>query len=200
MLLPRTFYARDPLVVAAELIGKKLVRRRRGQLLVGRIVEAEAYIGEDDPACHAFHGLTPRTSVMYGEPGHAYVYFTYGMYHMLNVVTMPRGFPSAILIRALEPLAGGHVMARLRGRRRQIDWTSGPGKLCVALDIDSRLNGQDLCRKEGTLWIEAGQRREELAWTPRIGISSGHNHLWRCFEAGNRFVSKSKWNPPNEIP
>lgn len=193
--MDRGFFERDTLKVAAELIGKKLVRRRRGRLLVGRIVETEAYIGQDDPACHASRGLTPRTSVMFEQPGRAYVYFTYGMYNMLNVVTMPEGFPAAVLIRAVEPLEGGAVMARLRGCPQPRDWASGPGKLCVAFDINLGLNRSDLCDASGRLWIGAGQPRGALAWTPRIGIIAGSERLWRCIEAGSPFVSRSKFNP-----
>ncbi len=139
--LPRSFYRRDTLVVARELLGCILARREAGGVWTcGRIVETEAYIGEDDPACHAAAGLTPRTEVMYGEPGHAYVYFTYGMHHLLNVVTEPAGFPAAVLIRALHPLAGTERMARRRGRGDFRDLTAGPSRLCQALGIDLAFN------------------------------------------------------------
>src|SRR5574341_274818 len=130
------FYDRNTLDVTLELLGKYLVRRNEKRKWIGRIVEAEAYIGEEDPACHAFRGLTPRTKIMYGPPGHAYVYFTYGMHFMLNVVTEQQGFPAAVLIRALEPVSG------FNGDDPRP--ASGPGKLCKAMRIGRSLNGISL--------------------------------------------------------
>lgn len=188
MPLPRDFYAQPTLLVAEQLLGKLLVRLVGRGAIVGKIVEVEAYIGEDDPACHAARGPTRRNSVMYGEPGHAYVYFTYGMHHMLNFVTEPAGFPAAVLIRALEPVEGVELMRRWRKGRATRELTSGPAKLCQALRIDLSLNGADLCRPP--LYVEdSGTRPEKIIWAERIGIREGRDLLWRCYIAGNPFVS-----------
>ncbi len=167
--LPRSFYARDARAVARDLLGTVLARRAGPRVLRGRIVEAEAYLGEHDLACHARAGRTPRTDVMYGPPGTAYVYFTYGMHHCLNAVTEPEGRPAAVLIRALEPLEGLEAMARARGVVAPHLLASGPARLCQALGIDLRQNRADLRGPE--LWIEPGEEvpdRLVLA-SPRIG-------------------------------
>jgi DNA-3-methyladenine glycosylase len=178
--------------VARDLIGKTLVRHRDGQVLTGWIVETEAYIGEDDPACHAFHGLTARTRIMYGPPGFSYVYFTYGMYFMLNVVCEREGFPAAVLIRAVEPRAGLKKMMELRGSKHPNNLTSGPGKLCVAFDITTELNGIDLTTKTGVLRVCAGEDAPQVAWSGRIGIREGTDKPWRCYVPNNPFVSSGK--------
>ena len=195
--LGRNFYARKTLEVASGLLGATLVRRFRSGYLAGRIVEVEAYVGEDDPACHALHGRTKRTDVMYGPPGHAYVYFTYGMHFMLNVVTEAEGFPAAVLIRALEPLAGLALMRRRRGGVADRHLTSGPARLCEALGIDLKLNRTDLIR--GPLYIAAPEtpvHATRIQWTARIGIRNGIDRPWRCFESGNPFVSKGRPGAP----
>lgn len=190
MPLPRRFYNRDTLTVAERLLGKLLVYHSPEGELRGKIVETEAYVGEEDPACHAARGPTPRNAIMYGPPGHAYVYFTYGMYYMLNVITEKEGFPAAVLIRALEPVKGIPILQRNRGVTDFLKLTSGPGKLCQAFRIDSSLNGIDLCGSR--LFVEeGGEKRPKVVWTPRIGISAGLDKLWRCYIAGNRFVSKT---------
>ena len=188
--LPRHFYQRDTLIVARELLGKILVRRFEGELLSGRIVETEAYIGEDDPACHAARGLTPRTRPMFGPPGKAYVYFIYGMYYCLNAVTEREGFPAAVLIRALEPLGGIETMSARRGSPRPTNLTNGPGKLCQAMAIDKSLNetslqGEDLYILDGPTLAA-----ETIGSSPRIGIKVGTENPWRFFEKANPFVSK----------
>ncbi|NWG06584.1 MAG: DNA-3-methyladenine glycosylase [Chloroflexi bacterium] len=169
-ILPRDFYNRPTLTVARELIGARLVRILDGVKLVGLITEAEAYISQKDLACHARAGLTPRTQVMYGEPGHAYVYFTYGNHWMLNVVTEREGFPAAVLIRAIQPIEGVEVMS---GRRNGRD-TFGPGKLCQAMGIGRSENGVDLTETSSGLWIEAGIQVPNKAVTkgPRVGLNS----------------------------
>ena len=187
--LPREFFDRDTLAVARALIGQVLVRRTRAGLLTGRIVETEAYIGEDDPACHASHGRTPRTRVMYGPPGHSYVYFTYGMYFMLNVVSEREGFPAAVLIRAVEPVLGVSGMRRRRKVSADSGLTNGPGKLCIAFGIDLTLNGLDLTDPRSPLQIAAGDTASPVEWSPRIGIRQGTDRLWRCFLRDSRFVS-----------
>lgn len=167
--LPRGFYARSPLVVARALLGKQLVRRYRGEILSGEIVEVEAYAGEDDSASHAFRGRTARTETMFGPPGHAYVYFVYGMHYCLNVVTGSEGRASAVLIRALRPLAGAATMAGLRKGRRPV--ATGPGRLCQALALGREFDGHDLVNGE-RLWLEPYRAvpPREILRGPRIGI------------------------------
>lgn len=169
-ILPQSFYNRPTLTVARELIGAQLVRILDGVKLVGIITETEAYIGEEDQACHARAGRTPRTQVMYGPPGHAYVYFTYGNHWMLNAVTEREGFPAAVLIRAIWPIEGAEVMSARRGGRD----TFGPGKLCQALGIGQGENQADLTEPSSGLWIEAGVNVPDLSVTisPRVGLYS----------------------------
>ncbi|OGO50170.1 MAG: hypothetical protein A2Z30_05185 [Chloroflexi bacterium RBG_16_64_43] len=169
--LPRAFFARDTHLVARSLLGARLVRIDRGRRLSGVIVEAEAYIGEADLGCHARSGRTARNAVMFGEPGHAYVYFTYGMHWMLNVVTEAEGRPAAVLLRAIWPMEGVAAMRRRRGRQPLAD---GPGKLCQALGIDGRLNGLDLCRPGARLFFEKGKAFAEadIVRGPRVGLDS----------------------------
>lgn len=181
--LDPSFYKQTTLEIAETLLGKVLVRKLRSRLLAGRIVETEAYIGETDPACHAFRGETPRTRIMYGPPGYAYVYFTYGMHFMLNVVTEKAGFPAAVLIRALEPLEGFD--------NADPKPAAGPGKLCRAMSIDKSLNGVSLRGSE--LWIaedSLSASRMQVRWSPRIGISVGQEHIWRAYIYGNPHVSR----------
>jgi DNA-3-methyladenine glycosylase len=192
--LRRDFYRRSTLTVARELLGKRLVRVVDGQRLSGLIVEVEAYIGEDDAACHAARGRTPRNEAMYGPPGHAYVYFIYGMHHCLNVVTEEVGFPAAVLIRALEPLEGLEIMRRHRPDKPDGELTNGPAKLCQALAIERGFNGMDLCSGE-VLFIEEGQvvAQEEIGASPRIGIKTdelARSAPWRFYLQGNDFVSR----------
>lgn len=165
----------------------------------GRIVEVEAYQGEDDPACHAVAGRTGRTEVLYGQPGHAYIYLIYGMYYCLNAVTRAEGLPSAVLIRALEPLEGldrmrGRRVARARRRTPVVDrdLANGPGKLCDALGLTLEHNRLDLTGD--TLWIEPGTPPAEIAWSPRVGIKVGTERLWRCFDPESPYVSRTQLN------
>jgi DNA-3-methyladenine glycosylase len=183
IILERKFYHRDTLRVARELLGKKLVRQINGFELSGVIVETEAYSGGEDSACHAHRGKTPRNAVMFGEPGHAYVYFTYGMHYMLNLVTEAAENPCAVLIRAVLPLTGIEQMEDHR-KRKGADLTNGPAKLCQALSIDKSLNGWDLtCGKE--LWVEDYKKipAKSIITTPRIGIDyskkKDRDALWR---------------------
>ena len=169
-LLSREFYNRSTLIVARELIGVRLVRVLDGQKLVGLITETEAYIGEEDLACHAKAGRTPRTQVMYGRPGHAYVYFTYGNHWMLNVVTEQEGFPAAVLIRAIQPVEGVENMSSRRNGRD----TFGPGKLTQAMGITKSENALDLTEANDSLWIEAGIPIPDKNVTigPRVGLNT----------------------------
>ncbi len=168
-VLPLSFYNRPTLTVARELLGARLVRILNGQKLVGLISETEAYIGETDLACHAKAGLTLRTAPMFGPPGHAYVYFTYGNHWMLNVVTEKEGFPAAVLIRAIQPIEGIEVMME----RRQGRDTLGPGKLTQALGITKSENNVDLTETNPSLWIEAGQfvPNKSVTIGPRVGLN-----------------------------
>src|SRR5215203_1404519 len=169
-ILPRDFYNRPTLTVARELIGARLVRILDGMKLVGLITETEAYISEKDLACHAKAGLTPRTAQMFGEPGYAYVYFTYGNHWMLNAVTEQKGFPAAVLIRAIQPIEGGEIMLE----RRQGRDTFGPGKLTQAMGITKSENQADLTGTTSGLWIEAGVQvpNSRVTKGPRVGLNS----------------------------
>jgi DNA-3-methyladenine glycosylase len=169
MILPREFYSRPTLTVARELICAQLVRRWNKFTLAGLIVETEAYIGEQDLACHAKAGRTRRTAPMYGPPGHAYVYFTYGNHWMFNVVTEREGFPAAVLVRAIQPVNGLTIISR---RRRGGD-TLGPGKLTQALNITKMQNSADLTNRDSGVWIETGVRVPDSAVTigPRVGLN-----------------------------
>lgn len=173
-ILPNSFYDRPTLTVARELLGAVLVRVENGVRIAGIITETEAYIGESDLGCHAKAGKTPRTAIMYGMPGNAYVYFTYGMHWMLNAVTEQEGFPAAVLIRAIQPLEGIEMIAARRGKQPKSKWTDGPGKLTQALNIDKSFNGIDLCRKNGGLWIEAGESilDKNVTIDARVGLNS----------------------------
>ena len=173
-LLSRDFYEQEVTLVARHLLGKRLMRSLDGQRMAGIIVETEAYRGEEDLACHAKSGRTPRTEVMYGPAGHAYVYFTYGMHWCLNAVSGAVDSPAAVLIRAIRPEEGLEDMALRRGRFPRSQWCNGPAKLTQALRIDGDLNGISLCDKNGGLWIETGDEISDkmVKTTPRIGIDS----------------------------
>lgn len=172
--LPVDFYDADPVSVARALIGMRLVRQVDGERISGIIVEAEAYNGETDLACHARSGRTARNAVMYGPPGRAYVYFTYGMHWCLNAVTGPAGYPAAVLIRAILPREGIEQIAARRAGVKPALWTNGPAKLTRALAIDGSLNGCDLTNINGGLWIEAGEPipAGRIHCTPRVGIEN----------------------------
>lgn len=188
--LPAAFYSRPTLDVTADLIGKVLVHESRAGLAAGMIVEAEAYIGEDDPACHAAPGPTKRNEPLYGPPGVAYVYLNYGMHYLVNAVTEAKGAPAAVLIRALAPLDGIPLMVKRRGGAsiRESDLCRGPGNLTKALGISLRENRLDLTSSR--LWIE--DRRLDagrLSWGARIGITRGADRPWRCWATGHASVS-----------
>jgi DNA-3-methyladenine glycosylase len=181
--------------VARALLGQRLVRRWQGQRISGRIVEAEAYVGEGDAASHANCGPTARNAPMYGPPGHAYVYLIYGMYHCFNVVTERDGYPAAILIRALEPCEGLAVMRQQRGGRPDEALTDGPGKLCQALLIDRTFTGADLCAPDAALFLAADVTvpPDEIVAGPRVGVRGDETALkipWRFYLKDNPFVSR----------
>jgi DNA-3-methyladenine glycosylase len=196
MRLTRSFYAQSTRQLAQALLGCRLVRRWQGQRLSGLIVETEAYIGETDLACHARVGRTARNAIMYGPPGAAYVYFTYGMHWMLNVVSEAEHFPAAVLIRALEPQEGLDVMLQHRPVPDPIELCRGPAKLTQALRIDQALNGVNLCNRRSELWIEAGGSvsTRSVGRGPRIGLGNTpepwKSRPWRYWVKDNPFVSR----------
>ncbi|MGC8518641.1 MAG: DNA-3-methyladenine glycosylase [Steroidobacteraceae bacterium] len=185
--LTHDFYQQDTLTVAQALLGMHLVRRVDGERRIGRIVETEAYLGPEDRAAHSWRGRTPRTEVMFGPPGRAYVYLIYGLWNCLNLVTAAEGTPHAVLLRALEPVRG------LKSR------TSGPGLLCRAMDIDRRLNGAELTGP--ALWIErpASCPPVRIARSARIGVEYAGDWArrpWRFFDRDSAFVSGPRPTPP----
>lgn len=185
--LPRAFYDRPTVDVARALLGKVLVHGPAS----ARIVETEAYLGREDRAAHSWRGITDRTRVIFGPPGHAYVYLIYGMYECLNIVAEPAGVPGCVLIRAVEPLTGLAAMhGRRPGVRRPQDLANGPGKLTLALGITRRHNGCDLTR--GPLLVREPARPEpfEIGVSPRIGITHCADWPLRFFLAGNPCVSR----------
>ncbi len=187
----RDFYNRETEIVARELLGSILECKTADGFASGIIVETEAYIGEHDAACHAAVGRTRRTEPLYGPPGNAYVYFIYGMHWCINAVTRAEGLPSAVLIRALEPLDGIPLMRLRRPKARSdCDLTNGPGKLCAALGIDRRMNGLPLQRYP--LVIRAGDRASDsdVEITPRVGITQAADWPLRYLVRGNSFVSR----------
>jgi len=182
-ILKRNFFERDTLLVARELLGTILVRHYNGRRMSGMVIETEAYLGADDSASHAFRGKTPRNQIMFGPAGIAYVYFTYGMHHLLNVVTEAQDNPRAVLFRAIMPLRGQRQMEALRGKRGK-ELANGPAKLCRAMAIDLSLNAWDLTRGK-KLWLENHNTIPEnfICIGPRIGIdyaaSKDRDALWR---------------------
>jgi len=191
--LPPSFYNRDTELVARELLGAVLECHSADGVVSGRIVETEAYLGEHDLACHAAAGRTARTEPLYGRPGIAYVYFIYGMYWCFNAVTRAEHEPSAVLVRAVEPLSGIELIRARRPKvRRDVDLTNGPGKLCLALGIDARYNSVALDRPP--LLIRAGDAvaDRDVTITPRIGISQCADWPLRWFVTDSAYVSKGK--------
>ncbi|MGO9402858.1 MAG: DNA-3-methyladenine glycosylase [Terriglobales bacterium] len=195
-LLKAEFFNRDPRQVARALLGKLLLRKTPGEILAGRIVETEAYLGRGDAAAHAAAGRTARNSVLFGPPGHAYVYFIYGNHYCLNVSCLPDGVPGGVLFRALEPVAGIEQMAKARGIElaqgsalKKI--SSGPGRLSEALGITrERDNGKNLVSARSDLRIvDDGYRVRRVMVTPRVGIVKAAEQPLRFFIAGNPFVS-----------
>jgi DNA-3-methyladenine glycosylase len=179
--LKRDFYDRDTQEVAKDLLGTFLVHRSNGIERIGKIVEVEAYLGPQDLAAHSAKGLTPRTKVMFGKPGHAYVYLIYGMYHCVNVVTEEEGHASAVLIRALEPIKNIH------------ERTQGPGLLCKAMQIDKRLNGHDLVSDNFFITKNNNSEKFSIAKRPRIGVDYAEHwakRLLRFYIKGNPYVSR----------
>ncbi|HUR98060.1 MAG TPA: DNA-3-methyladenine glycosylase [Pyrinomonadaceae bacterium] len=196
--LNRGFFKRkDTLLIARDLLGKLLVvPMADGTRVSGTIVETEAYLGELDKAAHSYGGRrTARNEIMYSEGGHVYVFFVYGMYHQLNFVAGQIGQPHAILIRAVEPVEGIEIMRERRGDMKDINLTSGPGKLSIALDVDRSFNGEDLFGER--IWVEEYKnfKKQEIASGPRVGIDYAEEFIdmpWRFWVKGSAFVSKTR--------
>ncbi len=189
--LPRSFYNRPTLQVARDLLGGQIYFQSGPGKLSARIVEVEAYIGRDDPACHAAPGLTRRNRVMFGKPGFSYVYFVYGMYHCFNIVTEDEGFPAAVLLRAAEPLEGREVMRRNSPKGGRDKILSGPGKFCRAFGLTTRHSGIDLTG--GTLYLrECSDPPGRIVTTRRVGIRKGIDFPYRFYLAESGAVSGTK--------
>ncbi|PRR76709.1 DNA-3-methyladenine glycosylase [Clostridium thermopalmarium] len=198
--LERNFYKRSAIEVAKELLGKYLVHEYKGNKLIGRIVEVEAYMGIEDKAAHSYGGRrTVRTEVMYKEGGYTYVFQIYGMYYCVNVVTSEMDIPQAVLIRALEPIEGLEEMSRNRYKKsyeeltayQKKNLTNGPGKLCMAMNIDKTLNGEDLCGSR--LYILDNKEKFNTVYSKRINIDyaeEAKDYLWRFYIEGSKYISK----------
>jgi len=187
--IPGSFYARDTRKVARNLLGKILCCKTSEGIAKGRIVETEAYCGDKDPAAHAYRGKTPRSKIMWGRAGVAYVYFVYGMHHMLNVVTEREGSPGSVFIRALEPIEGITLMKQRRKTQDAKSLTNSPAKLTQALGITMQDNGVDL--ESGHLWIEEGRKEKfDIVSTGRVGIKAGKKLQLRFCIKGDEHVSR----------
>lgn len=189
-ILPRAFYTHNPKWVAKNLLGKILIHKTPEGIVKGRIVETEAYYGEGDPASHAHKGKTKRTKIMWGKPGIAYVYFTYGMHYLFNVIADKEGKAGAVLIRAVEPLEGIKLMKKRRKVDKIKDLTSGPAKLTQAFGITGKDNGVDLTSGFLTITEEEKEEKDKIISTGRIGIKNGQEIKLRFYLANNKFVSK----------
>ncbi|OQX91526.1 MAG: 3-methyladenine DNA glycosylase [candidate division Zixibacteria bacterium 4484_95] len=189
--LKRSFFNRPTIDVAVDLLGKIFIYMDGSKKIGGRLVEVEAYIGKDDPACHACHGKTPRNEIMFGKPGYLYVYFTYGNHHMLNIVTEKEGFPAAVLLRGLEPLYGIKQMMKNRGVDKLTDATNGPGKIAKAQGITVKQKGLDVTGDK--IYVVDDMTQPGEIWcSPRIGIGDrGADKMWRFFIKDNPYVSKA---------
>ncbi len=194
-LLPLSFFERDPRTVARALLGCSVVSHKGGIVTGGRIVETEAYLGADDAGSHAAtRGITPRNAVMYGPPGHTYVYFTYGNHHLLNFVCEPEGTAGAVLVRALEPLWGVPAMTARRGGRPLGELANGPGKLTAALGVDLEDNACPL-NASGIFVYGAALPVGSVAVSGRVGLAGGHEHEYRYYIEDSPFVSRGRTGP-----
>lgn len=192
--LSRSFFKRPTLIVARDLLGKYLVVKRGSTVVSGMIVETEAYVGKDDLACHASKGRTPRTETLYAHAGTVYVYLIYGMYHCLNIVTESKDFPSAVLLRAVQPVDGIALMEKRRKTKQATALASGPGKICQAFEITKRMNGETISGDE--LWIEdrgVSVRDDDIAAVPRVGVDYAgacKEYPWRLYIKNNAYISR----------
>jgi len=187
IVLTRDFYARDTITVARDLLGCVLVHCTPDGITAGRVVETEAYL-QGDPACHAARRMTPRNSVMFGPPGYAYVYFTYGMHYCFNVVSASEGIGEAVLVRALEPVLGVALMQQRRGRQNARELCSGPAKLTQAMAIAREHNQRDLIASD--LFLCPGEAEAAIVTTTRVGIKEGAELPLRFYLQGNNYVSR----------
>jgi DNA-3-methyladenine glycosylase len=194
--LKQDFFDRNTIFVAKDLLGKVILKKiGKDEYISGKIVETEAYMGDHDPACHAFQKVSGRSSVLYEEAGTIYVYFIYGNYYCFNIVTENKSIGSAVLIRAVEPVDGIDVMKILRPKAKSIyDLTNGPSKFCLAFDIDRKYNGKKL--SENGIFISNPVKKEnfEIVTSKRIGIVKGADFPYRFFVKDNPFVTKHKFN------
>ena len=186
--LPRQFYLQDTVTAARAILGKVLVHRTEEGIIAGRIVEAEAY-ASNDPSCHACRGMTKRNATMFGPPGHAYIYFTYGMYYCFNAVTAPEGVGEGVLVRAAEPLEGIDLMAEKRGSDVLTNLASGPGKLCMAFGLGKAQNALDLTGSD-LMIVDDGFIPGEIVTATRIGIREAADYPWRFYLEGSPHVSR----------
>lgn len=197
-VLPKEFFLKDTITVAQKLLGKYIVKKEKQHYLTGMIVETEAYLGDNDPACHAYRKLTSRNSVMFGDGGKIYVYFIYGNYYCFNVVTERKGTGSAVLIRAVEPVTGVDLMKRRRSViKTEYEITNGPAKFCLAFGINRNHNGMSLNESDFFIAKNIPAKRIRIVITKRIGIKQGAEFPYRFFVKNNPYVSNHKLN--NEI-
>lgn len=193
-ILPQKFYNRDTLKVAQDLLGKFLIRKIGNKQLVGMITETEGYCGSNDLASHASKGKTPRTEIMFGNPGYSYIYLIYGMYNCLNIVTEHKNYPAAVLIRSIEPIEGIEYMKKQRKTDNELNLTTGPGKLCQAFQIDKKLNNKAVFKK-GLIWVEdrGNLKSSQIIKAKRVGIYYAKEYrdkLWRFYIKDNIYISK----------
>ena len=186
--LPRSFYLRPTVQVAQDLLRKTIVFRHPEGILSADIVETEAYIGQDDPACHAAVGKTARNAVMFGPGGFGYIYFIYGMYHCFNVVTEKEGFPAAVLIRAVEPISGIDIIIRNSPPSDKL-YTNGPGKFCRAFGLTRAHNSLDLTG-DSLYILDRGAQPRSISISERIGIKKGREKKWRFFDGDSPYISQ----------
>lgn len=190
------FFKRNTLKVAKDLLGKIIVRKTdKNTYISAKIVEVEAYMGDHDPACHAYQKVTSRSGTLYEDGGTIYVYFIYGNYYCFNIVTEKKGIGSAVLIRAVEPIEGIEIMKEFRQKSKTLfDLTNGPSKFCLAFDIDKRFNGKKLSEKEIFISYPIKKEKFEISTSKRIGIKKGEHFLYRFFIKDNLYVTKHKYN------
>jgi len=198
--LLRNFYLKDTVTVSKNLLGKVIVRKYRNKILAGNIVETEAYIGEHDPACHAYQKITNRSSVLYEKGGTVYVYFIYGNYFCFNVVTEKKGVGAAVLIRAVEPIEGIELMKKFRPKAKSThELTNGPSKLCLAFNIDRSLNKEDVTGKKIFISNPLHKIKFDICVSKRIGLNVGKEFPYRFFIKDNLYVTKHKIKKEEKI-